>query len=85
MCAAWEAMMVRNSSSLDRSSDLARLIRIVNRQTPGMSSQIAQSAIPATSASTWAVTPFSDVPQNRTCHEKGRAARVYVIIRDETL
>ena len=56
MCAAWEAMMVRSLSSLDRSSDLARLIRILNRQTPGMSRQIAQSAILATSGDTWAVT-----------------------------
>ncbi|MEI7601420.1 MAG: hypothetical protein WCJ41_19155, partial [Aestuariivirga sp.] len=60
-----EAMMVRNSSSLDRSSDLARLIQILIRQTPGMSRQISQAVIPATSASTWAVTENQSISRLR--------------------
>ena len=29
--------------------------------------------------------PASNVPQNRSCHEKRRAPTVYVIIRDGTI
>ena len=70
--------MARSSSSLDRSSDLARLIRILNRQTPGMSSQIAQSAILATSADTWAVTvDLMQEPEGRKL-----SARMRMLVTD---
>jgi hypothetical protein len=32
-----------------------------------------------------ALSVLPNVTQNRSCHEKGRSARIYVIIRDGTL
>jgi hypothetical protein len=77
----------RGASTCRRSARSSRTVPLGPRQArrwPGSPPEPLASSSPACEDGSTCPNPAPNVPQNRSCHEKRRTPRVYVIIRDGT-
>jgi hypothetical protein len=78
----------RGASTCRRSARSSRTVPLGPRQArrwPGSPPEPLASSSPACEDGSTCPNPAPNVPQNRSCHEKRRTPRVYVIIRDGTV